>query len=121
MGRRCGQRVPSLSVRRRQQSRGSYFPIVLDAVPYLGEILAMGTPRVRARTLDVLINLVGSFGPDAEVESRDEFRSGDLPILLKASVENIRPIVESLAEGTTAPDVQSLARERLECLGDQRR
>jgi len=99
---------------------GSYFPIVLDAVPYLGEILAAGTPRVRARTLDVLIDLVGSFGPDAEIESQDEFRPGDLPMLLKASVENLRPIIESLTEGTAAPDVQALAKDLLGCLGDQR-
>lgn len=96
--------------------RGSYFPIVLDAVPYLGEILATGTDRVRARTLDVLIDLVGSFGPDAEVESQDEFRPDYLPMLLKARVENLRPIIESLTEGTAAPDVQALALDLLECL-----
>src|SRR5213592_3201449 len=46
---------------------GSYFPIVLDAVPFLGEILESGARRSRARTLDVLIDLVGSFWPDPAV------------------------------------------------------
>src|SRR5262245_50977316 len=54
--------------------RGSYFPIVLDAVPFLGEILAAGTQLARARTLDVLIDVVGSFGPDPEMAGDDSIR-----------------------------------------------
>src|SRR5437870_4906196 len=58
---------------------GSYFPIVLDAVPFLGEILEFGTRRSRARTLDVLIELVGSFGPDSKVVRQDDLQPEDLP------------------------------------------
>ena len=100
--------------------RGSYFPIVLDTVPYLGEILAAGTPRVRARTLDVLIDLVGSFGPDPEIEAQGELRPDDLPMLLRASIKQLRPIIEDLAADATAPDGRALAQELLGYLDDQR-
>ncbi len=95
---------------------GSYFPIVLDAVSFLGEILAAGTRRARARTLDVLIDLVGSFGPDPDVAPVDHTRPEDLPEALRARVESLRPILEQLRADPSAPDVQSLARDLLECL-----
>ena len=72
---------------------GSYFPIVFDAVPFLGEILEFGTRRSRARTLDVLIDLVGSFGPDPDVVTQDGVPPENLPALLRARVEVLRPIL----------------------------
>ena len=99
---------------------GSYFPIVLDAVPFLGEILAAGTRLTRARTLDVLIDLVGSFGPDPEVITEDQVRPQDLPALLRERIEYLRPILEELAADPSAPEVQALARDLFECLADGR-
>ena len=99
---------------------GSYFPIVLDVVPFLGEILAGGTRRTRARALDVLIDLVGSFGPDAGATMEEQVRPEDLPALLRAGVEQFRPILEQLLADPSAPDVQDLARDLLECLSNER-
>jgi hypothetical protein len=100
--------------------RGSYFPIVLDAVPFLGEILAGGTRLTRGRTLDVLLDLVGSFGPDPEVAMDDEARPEDLPALLRARVERLRPLLEEIVADSSAPDVQALAQELIECLSYNR-
>jgi len=97
---------------------GSYFPIVLDAVPFLGEILASGTRRSRARTLDVLIDLVGSFGPDPGVIPQDGIRPEALPAALRARVEVLRPIIQTLAADSSAPDVQALARDLVNCLAE---
>jgi hypothetical protein len=96
--------------------RGTYFPIVLDAVPYLGEILAAGTRRARARTLDVLIDLVGSFGPDPGVATQDGIRPEDLPDVLRTRVEGLRPTLETLIADSAAPEVQALARDLVDCL-----
>jgi hypothetical protein len=49
---------------------GTYFPLVLAIIPFLGEILRDRTCNSAARTraLDVLIDLVGSFEPEAGFE-----------------------------------------------------
>lgn len=98
---------------------GSYFPIVLDIVPYLGEILAAGTRRVRARTLDVLLDLVCSFGPDPDVVSHDGVRRDELPNLLRSRVRSLRPILDGLIADSSAPDVQKLAQDLVQHLTDE--
>lgn len=95
---------------------GSYFPIVLDAVPFLGEILEFGTRRSRARTLDVLIDLVGSFGPDPGVVAQDGVSPETLPAQLRAQVELLRPVLQRLVDDSSVVDVQSLARNLIELL-----
>jgi len=47
---------------------GSYRPVVLAVVPFLGEILRDGGDTARARTLDALIDLTCSFGPEPGFE-----------------------------------------------------
>ena len=42
---------------------GTYYPVVVTVVPFLGAILRSGGLTARLRTLDVLIDLVGSFAP----------------------------------------------------------
>lgn len=91
--------------------RGSYFPIVLDAIPYLAEILVGGTRRAQARTLDVLIDLVGSFGPDSEVLAQGELQPEELPALLRSSVERLRPVLQALAADSSEPELQRLAQD----------
>jgi len=97
---------------------GSYFPIVLDAVPFLAEILESGPRRSRARTLDVLIDLVASFGPDPDAITQDGILPEDLPAALRARVETLRPILQGLMADSSAPDVQALARDLIECLAE---
>ncbi len=47
---------------------GTYYPVVLAAVPFLGAILRDGGPTARLGALDVLIDLVGSFAPEPGFE-----------------------------------------------------
>jgi hypothetical protein len=98
---------------------GSYFPVVLDAIPFLGEILTAGPRHARARSLDVLIDLVGSFWPDRAVQIDDGLRPEDLPAALRARVETLRPILQRLLVDSSAPDVQELAEELSQCLAKE--
>jgi len=95
---------------------GSYFPIVLDAVPFLGEILEFGTRPSRARALDVLVDVVASFGPDPDVIAQDGVPPEHLPGLLRERVEVFRPTLDKLVVDSSAPEVQSLARDLIDCL-----
>lgn len=47
---------------------GTYFPIVLPAVPFLMQIVNEAGPFARLRTLDVLTDLMGSFCPEPKFE-----------------------------------------------------
>src|SRR3954470_3243470 len=44
---------------------GTYCPAVLEAIPFLGEIVECGPHAAREAALDALIDLVGSFGPES--------------------------------------------------------
>jgi hypothetical protein len=96
--------------------RGSYFPIVLDAIPFLGEILVAGTRRARARTLDVLIDLVGSFAPDPDIVLQEGTQHEDLPAMLRARVEELGPTLQMLAADSATAEIQNLAEQLLECV-----
>ena len=48
---------------------GSYYPIVVPVIPLLGEILKDGSTTARETTLNVLIDLVSSFGPEPGFET----------------------------------------------------
>jgi hypothetical protein len=43
---------------------GTYYPVVLPAIPFLGELLRDGTAVVRECVLDILIDLSGTFWPE---------------------------------------------------------
>ena len=45
---------------------GTYFPVVLDALPYLRIILEGGTALQRGTVLGILLDLTGSFAPDPD-------------------------------------------------------
>jgi hypothetical protein len=48
---------------------GTYFPIVIDTLPFLEEIIREGSMLARNATLDALIDLVGAFEPDPAFQS----------------------------------------------------
>src|SRR4051794_16343949 len=47
---------------------GSYYPVVVPAIAFLGEILEEGSPVAKVTTLDVLMDLLASFGPEPGFE-----------------------------------------------------
>lgn len=48
---------------------GTYYPVVLEVIPFLGEILQDGPLLARLRALDALIDLVGCFCPEPGYEN----------------------------------------------------
>jgi hypothetical protein len=48
---------------------GTYFPVVIDTLPFLEKIIRDGSVVARNATLDALIDLVGSFEPDPAFQS----------------------------------------------------
>lgn len=95
---------------------GTYFPIVLQVVPFLGEILRDGSEAARLVTLDVLVDLLGSFAPEAGYEviaTPDGDRS--LRDLLKERCHALRGQVERLLASRAE---RKLAEEVLEFLSE---
>lgn len=68
---------------------GTYFAVVLDVIPFFGEILRGGTAVARRTTLDILVDLLVSFEADAGAERAP-------------SMDRLRPLKELLKERTLA-------------------
>lgn len=94
--------------------RGTYYPVALVAVPFLGGILREGSPDGKARALDVLLDLYGSFVPAPGFE-RVETASGprSLEDLVMAAVVALREEVEHCQAAPDSPAEQKLARDLL--------
>jgi hypothetical protein len=93
---------------------GTYYPVALAVVPFLAEILKSGSALPRARTLDVLIDLVGSFEPEpphGTVET--ELGSRPLASMLRDAVATLTPVVEGLASAAASEEEADLAEQVL--------
>ena len=98
---------------------GMYWPVAVAVVPFLGEILESGGPVARARTLDVLIDLVASFEPDADYE-HVECVDGPAP-LRKLLLAQVRAHSSGLLRPSDRPgsdEEARLARDLRELLRD---
>jgi hypothetical protein len=98
---------------------GTYYPVVLAAVPFLGAILRDGGATARLRTLDVLIDLVGSFEPEPGfevVESSAGRRS--LKNLLKEKVLTLVAQIERRRSDAASSEEAKLAQELLDLLNE---
>lgn len=74
---------------------GTYFPVVIPAIPFLGEILRGPALIARLRALDVLIDLVGSFEPEP---GHEEVASATGQRPLKAMVQEAAALLSSAVE-----------------------
>lgn len=98
---------------------GTYFPVIVPAIPCLGEILRCTAPIARLRALDVLIDLVGSFEPEPgfeEIEADAGRRSLKALVLeaatrLSVDVERLRRAPSNDEEAKLADDLLALLRE----------
>jgi hypothetical protein len=86
---------------------GSYYPIVVPVIPLLGEILKDGSTTARETTLNVLIDLVSSFGPEPGFETI-ETSDGPRQVedLLWQEVSRLVPLVHKLAKAKGASQRQ---------------
>jgi len=99
---------------------GTYFPVVLAVIPFLGEILRERhcASTARARTLDVLIDLVASFEPEPGFESVTTAAGlQTLKDLLKERILGLEGDVKRLLVATReSPEEVKLANELLTLL-----
>jgi hypothetical protein len=83
---------------------GTYYPVALAALPFLAEILEGGGPWARIATLDILVDLIGSFEPESGFEmvvspTGDRSR---LRVLLRQGIARLSPQIRSIASSDTA-------------------
>lgn len=101
---------------------GTYFPVVLAALPFLKEILEAGGECARLRTLDILIDLSGSFWPDPEFETvlTLDGRRVKLRSLVRQYIRRLAPTVEAIIQSEGRPLTEKeLATELLRPDGEQ--
>ena len=95
---------------------GTYYPAVLEALPFLGEILRSEEPWPRSTTLDILIDLAVSFEPEPgfELVELDGGGAKQLATLVREEIEALLPAVREVAEGSPPESREgSLARDLL--------
>ena len=95
---------------------GTYDPVVLVTMPFLQEILESPDSKDAARTatLDVLVDLLGSFSPTPEHELIDTDK-GRRPLheVLVESARSFRPVLKLISKGTAPPTQKNLAKQVL--------
>lgn len=98
---------------------GTCFPVVLPAVEFLGEVLRDGALVARLRTLDVLLDLLGSFWPEPAYEEVETDR-GRRPLrdVLHESTKRLRAVVERRRQAPETGEEAKLAGELLELLDE---
>lgn len=101
---------------------GTYFPIILRALPFLEEILRHTGSRAREAALDVLVDITGSFVPDPEYRfiATSAEREVALQDLVYQGIAQFAETITVLAE-SDVPEVRvrRLAAEVLELLADR--
>jgi hypothetical protein len=98
---------------------GTYYPVVLAAMPFLGAILRDGGLTARLRTLDVLIDLVGSFEPEPGFEVLASSVGGRrLKDILKEKVLTLAPQIEHRRVDAQSPEEARLAHDLLSLLSE---
>jgi hypothetical protein len=99
---------------------GTYYPIALSVIPFLGELLLGGTSLVRETTLDVLIDLSVSFEPEAGFETIESAgRARPLAAAVREAIHDLGPLVAAVVSSDAASQRErDLGRELLSSLED---
>ena len=98
---------------------GTYFPVALPTIPFIGQILERAQLAARLRALDVLIDLLGSFNPDpafGHVATPEGLTS--LHRLLNEAVRGQAVAIEKCRVNSELPEEARLAEELLSLLHD---
>jgi hypothetical protein len=93
---------------------GTFYPVILGVLPEIERLLANGGPWAQRATIEALIDLGGSFVPEAGHET---YLGGSVQEMLRAFVQSMRGHLVPLAVGDD-PRAKS-ARELLELIDDQ--
>jgi len=102
---------------------GTYYPVVLSALPFLGKILECGGNWARIAALDILIDLSASFEPEPgfEIVTTSSGEPMELSNLLRERTADLRGVVRKIAAGGAAGDRErALAMELLNYLEEDR-
>jgi hypothetical protein len=94
---------------------GTYYPVIVPVLPFLGQILTEGNDWARLATLDVLIDLLISFEPEAGYEAgaasgEDEHA---LRRLVFSGAAQLATCMRPLADASGSQSVRQLASELL--------
>lgn len=84
---------------------GTYYPIALAALPRLALVLRSGHVWAQHAALNVLIELTGSFVPDAEHE---HFAGSALAESIHSDIGNMRSIIEQVAQAGTEASTSAI-------------
>jgi hypothetical protein len=97
---------------------GTYYPVAVSAVPFLGDVLRDGASEARETTLEILIELVGSFEPEIGYETIETAGGDrrDLRVVLEAAVRGLAPHIRACTNDESSERERALARELLRCL-----
>jgi hypothetical protein len=96
---------------------GTYYPVALAVVPFLGAILREGGPEARLRALDVMIDLVGSFRPEPGFETvATSAGRRSLDDVLKSKVLGLAGLIEQRRRDAASPEEARLTQDLLALL-----
>jgi hypothetical protein len=98
---------------------GSYFPVAVTVVPFLGEILECGADWSRETVLDILIDLWCSFVPEPAFPEMmcPDGSTKPVELLLKKAIVQLRPLVQGIVDSAdTTVRPRKLAQELLESI-----
>ena len=100
---------------------GTYYPVALWAIPFLGPLLASGTSIVRETVLDILIDLTGSFVAESGFENVSGPSGSE--IILKVGVRQVVASLRSEIQACHASEpidskARDLAVELIQLLGE---
>ena len=94
---------------------GTYFPVAVCVVPFIGELLRYHNPMTRKAALNALADLTTSFEPEPGFETFTFHGTNEsVADALRDAVNAIRGSIESIVESGVSAEEQTIARQLLE-------
>ena len=98
---------------------GTYYPVVVPAMDFIGEIAEQGGDHARRYALEALIDLVWSFEPEPGFEKIDDGSGGEVGLraaVREAGARLIPMIRHAAVRPDNEPVAQKIARDLLDLL-----
>ena len=97
---------------------GSYYPVLLEIVPFLGQILKEGDPWPKTTVLNALCDLLASFYPEPGFEEVEDMDGRKIRVesVFRGKVRDLRPVIE---HGSTVNDIYASPAKELLVLLDE--